>query len=76
MRSLRLMGDYVIPAVREIGDELELKGPFEISPWTNEPDGRVERGRWGCCAGGVGWRGLGLCRWVWQKWSGTGVLLC
>ena len=32
-----LMGDYVIPAVREIGDELELKGPFEISPWTNEP---------------------------------------
>ena len=37
MRSLRLMGEYVIPAVREMGEELELKGPFEISPWTNEP---------------------------------------
>ena len=37
MRSLRLMGEYVIPAVREMGEELELKGPFELSPWTNEP---------------------------------------
>ena len=26
-----------IPAVREMGEELELKGPFEINPWTNEP---------------------------------------
>ena len=31
------MGEYVIPAVREMGVELELKGPFELSPWTNEP---------------------------------------
>jgi hypothetical protein len=31
------MGEYVIPAVREMGDELDLKGPFEINPWTNEP---------------------------------------
>ena len=37
MRSLRLMGEYVIPAVREMGEEMELKGPFEINPWTNEP---------------------------------------
>ena len=36
MRRLRLMGEYVIPAVREIGEELELKGPFELSSWTNE----------------------------------------
>ena len=37
MRSLRLMGEYVIPAVREIGEELELEGPFERSPWDNAP---------------------------------------
>ena len=37
MRSLRLMGEEVIPAVREIGKELELFGPFEINPMTNEP---------------------------------------
>ena len=30
MRSLRLMGSDVIPAVREIGAELGLKGPFEV----------------------------------------------
>ena len=32
MRSLRLMGSDVIPAVREIGEELGLKGPFEVDP--------------------------------------------
>ncbi len=32
MRSLRLMGSDVIPAVREIGSELGLKGPFESDP--------------------------------------------
>ena len=32
MRSLRLMGSDVIPAVREIGAELGLKGPFESDP--------------------------------------------
>ena len=37
MRSLRLMGEEVIPAVREIGKELDLKGPFEVDPQTNEP---------------------------------------
>ena len=36
MRSLRLMGEEVIPAVREIGRELDLKGPFETDPQTNE----------------------------------------
>ena len=35
MRSLRLMGEEVIPAVREMSDELELKSPFEIDPKTN-----------------------------------------
>ena len=30
MRSLRLMGSDVIPAVREISAELDLKGPFEV----------------------------------------------
>lgn len=36
MRSLRLMGSDVIPAVREMAKELDLKGPFEVSPQTNE----------------------------------------
>ena len=37
MRSLRLMGEEVLPAVREMADELGLKGPFEIDTQTNEP---------------------------------------
>jgi alkanesulfonate monooxygenase SsuD/methylene tetrahydromethanopterin reductase-like flavin-dependent oxidoreductase (luciferase family) len=37
MRSLRLMGQEVLPALREIGKELDLKGPFEIDPATNAP---------------------------------------
>ena len=37
MRSLRLMGEYVIPAVREIGKELELFSPFEVNPSTGKP---------------------------------------
>ena len=37
MRSLRLMGEEVIPALREIGKELELNSPFEVDPSTNKP---------------------------------------
>ncbi len=37
MRSLRLMGSEVLPAVREMAKELDLKGPFEIDPATNKP---------------------------------------
>ena len=37
MRSLRLMGEEVIPAVREIAKELDLPGPFEVDPATNKP---------------------------------------
>ena len=37
MRSLRLMGEEVIPAVREMGKELELYSPFEVDPRTNQP---------------------------------------
>ena len=37
MRSLRLMGEEVIPAVREMGRQLELFSPFEIDPATGEP---------------------------------------
>jgi alkanesulfonate monooxygenase SsuD/methylene tetrahydromethanopterin reductase-like flavin-dependent oxidoreductase (luciferase family) len=36
MRSLRLMGSEVLPAVREIGKELELTDSFEIDPKTNQ----------------------------------------
>ncbi len=34
MRSLRLMGEEVIPAVREMGEELELFSSFEVDPAT------------------------------------------
>ena len=37
MRSLRLMGEYVLPAVREIADELELDSPFDVNPATGKP---------------------------------------
>ena len=37
MRSLRLMGEEVIPAVREMGKELELFSPFEVDPATSKP---------------------------------------
>jgi len=36
MRSLRLMGEELIPAVREMADELDLKGPFEVDPKTGK----------------------------------------
>ena len=36
MRSLRLMGEAVLPAVREMAEELDLRSPFEIDPATNE----------------------------------------
>ena len=34
MRSLRLFGEEVIPAVREMGKELDLKGAFEVDTKT------------------------------------------
>ena len=37
MRSLRLMGEEVIPAVREMGKSLDLQGPFEMDTKTNKP---------------------------------------
>jgi hypothetical protein len=37
MRGIRLMGQYVLPAVREIGRELGLQGAFDVDPRTNEP---------------------------------------
>ncbi len=37
MRSLRLMGEEVIPAMREMAEELELPGPFEVDPATGKP---------------------------------------
>ena len=37
MRSLRLFGEEVIPAVREIGKSLDLQSPFETSTKTNKP---------------------------------------
>jgi len=36
MRSLRLMGEEVIPAVKEIAKELDLPSPFEVDPATGE----------------------------------------
>ena len=37
MRSLRLFGEEVLPAVREMGREFDLPGAFDIDPITNEP---------------------------------------
>ena len=37
MRSLRLMGAEVLPALREISEELELFGPFERDSATGKP---------------------------------------
>ena len=37
MRSLRLIGEEVIPAVKEMGEEMELFSPFEVDPATNQP---------------------------------------
>ena len=47
MRSLRLMGEEVLPAVREIADELELPSLFEVDPKTGktiEPDSAIGEG--------------------------------
>jgi alkanesulfonate monooxygenase SsuD/methylene tetrahydromethanopterin reductase-like flavin-dependent oxidoreductase (luciferase family) len=37
MRSLRLFGEEVIPAVREIGKSLDLQSSFEVDTRTNQP---------------------------------------
>ena len=37
MRSLRLMGEEVIPAVREIAKDLELPSSFDVDPATGKP---------------------------------------
>jgi hypothetical protein len=34
MRHIKHMGEYVLPALREISDELELPGAFEVDPST------------------------------------------
>ena len=39
MRSLKLMGEEVIPAVREMAEELDLKGPFEVGLTNGQPAG-------------------------------------
>jgi alkanesulfonate monooxygenase SsuD/methylene tetrahydromethanopterin reductase-like flavin-dependent oxidoreductase (luciferase family) len=37
MRGIRYMGEYVLPAVRQMGEELELRSAFEINTQTNRP---------------------------------------
>jgi alkanesulfonate monooxygenase SsuD/methylene tetrahydromethanopterin reductase-like flavin-dependent oxidoreductase (luciferase family) len=37
MRGIRHFGEYVLPAVRDIGDELGLTSAFEVDPKTNQP---------------------------------------
>ena len=37
MRSMKLMGEEVLPAVREIGERLELHSPFEVDAVTSAP---------------------------------------
>jgi hypothetical protein len=31
------MGEHVLPAVREMGEELGLKGAFEVDSYTGQP---------------------------------------
>ena len=42
MRSLRLMGEEVIPAVKEIAKDLELPDSFEVNPATGKPYPEIE----------------------------------
>jgi len=42
MRSLKLMGSDVLPAVRDIAEELDLKSSFEVDTHTNEPIPQLE----------------------------------
>jgi hypothetical protein len=42
MRSLKLMGSDVLPAVREMAEELDLKSSFEVDTHTNEPIPQLE----------------------------------
>jgi len=42
MRSLKLMGEEVLPAVRDMAKELNLPGPFEVDPATNQPIPQTE----------------------------------
>jgi hypothetical protein len=37
MRSLRLMGQEVLPAIREMGKEMQLSSPFEVDPASGMP---------------------------------------
>jgi alkanesulfonate monooxygenase SsuD/methylene tetrahydromethanopterin reductase-like flavin-dependent oxidoreductase (luciferase family) len=39
MRGIRLMGEHLLPAVREAGRELGLSSAFEVDPATNRPVG-------------------------------------
>ncbi len=34
LNNLRLLGQEVVPAIREMGKELDLKSPFEVAPGT------------------------------------------
>jgi alkanesulfonate monooxygenase SsuD/methylene tetrahydromethanopterin reductase-like flavin-dependent oxidoreductase (luciferase family) len=45
MRSLRLFGEEVIPAVRDYANEIGLKGPFEVDTKTNQPLAASEAAR-------------------------------
>lgn len=43
-RGVRLMGEYVLPAMREMGKELGLQSPYEVDPLTNQSVGPVSVG--------------------------------
>ena len=42
MRSLKLMGSDVLPAVREMAEEFDLPSSFEVDAMTNEPIPQLE----------------------------------
>ena len=38
MRGVRLMGEYVLPAVREMAERARAQvSAFEVDPYTNQP---------------------------------------
>ena len=50
MRSLKLMGSEILPAVREMAEEFDLPSSFEVDTMTNEPIPQLEEA--GAAGGG------------------------
>ncbi len=54
LNNLRLLGQEVVPAIREMGKELDLKSPFEVAPGTRPLAGRRQARVGGLAAAAAG----------------------